>query len=216
MPYVIAEPCVGVKNGACVEVCPVECIHTTPDASQHYIDPEVCIECEQCVIVCPVDAVFLDSELPDEWKRYTEVNAQFFRERGEGPTPIPTDRAMKMVQAAHAYAARLNIQITAVVVDDTGRVIHQGRMQGAAEATIEAATTRAYTAAIFQVATDELTHGMREALSRDLTDVDAGRVVCGQGGGFPVLDGVKVVGGMGVSGGTDEQDRQCCQAGLGV
>ena len=55
--YVIAEPCIGEKNGACVDVCPAGCIHTTPDAPQNYIDPAVCIECEQCVLVCPVDAL---------------------------------------------------------------------------------------------------------------------------------------------------------------
>ncbi len=52
MTYVITEPCIGEKNGACVDVCPASCIHTTPDAPQNYIDPAICIECEQCVLVC--------------------------------------------------------------------------------------------------------------------------------------------------------------------
>ena len=51
MAYIIAEPCVNVKDGACVDVCPVDCIHPTkgePDYDQHnqlYIDPEECIDC---------------------------------------------------------------------------------------------------------------------------------------------------------------------------
>ena len=46
MAYVIAEPCIGVKDNSCVEVCPVDCIHPTPDepgydsAEMLYIDPE--------------------------------------------------------------------------------------------------------------------------------------------------------------------------------
>ena len=31
MSYVIAEPCIGTKDNSCVEVCPVDCIHPTPD-----------------------------------------------------------------------------------------------------------------------------------------------------------------------------------------
>jgi len=56
MSYIITNLC--TNDGACVEVCPVACIHTTPGAPQFYIDPEVCIDCEQCEIVCPVDAIF--------------------------------------------------------------------------------------------------------------------------------------------------------------
>ena len=59
------------------------CIHTTPDAPQFYIDPDICIECEQCVVVCPVDAVFLDVELPAQYEAAEEENADFFRETKE-------------------------------------------------------------------------------------------------------------------------------------
>jgi NAD-dependent dihydropyrimidine dehydrogenase PreA subunit len=53
--YVIAEPCIGVKDNSCVEVCPVDCIHPTPDepdyeqVDQLYIDPEECIDCDAYV-----------------------------------------------------------------------------------------------------------------------------------------------------------------------
>jgi len=42
MPYVIAEPCVGVKDKSCVAVCPVDCIHEVEDML--YIDPNECID----------------------------------------------------------------------------------------------------------------------------------------------------------------------------
>ena len=71
-PYVITEPCVGVKDGTCVEVCPVDCIETSPEEDQYYIDPELCIACEQCVLVCPVDAIYLEDKSPLEWRSSTE------------------------------------------------------------------------------------------------------------------------------------------------
>ena len=52
MTYVICEPCVDVKDTACVDVCPVDCIHPTNDFPELfdvekmlYIDPEECIDC---------------------------------------------------------------------------------------------------------------------------------------------------------------------------
>jgi NAD-dependent dihydropyrimidine dehydrogenase PreA subunit len=64
MTYVIAEPCIDVKDLSCIEVCPVDCIHPTDhepdfaDVSQLFIDPEECIDCDACVEACPVDAIF--------------------------------------------------------------------------------------------------------------------------------------------------------------
>ena len=77
MAYVITQPCIGVKEGACVAVCPVDCIHLGP--SQRFIDPDVCIECGACEPVCPVSAIRQDSDVPDEWKQYTQINADFFK-----------------------------------------------------------------------------------------------------------------------------------------
>jgi NAD-dependent dihydropyrimidine dehydrogenase PreA subunit len=76
MPYVIAEPCIGVKDKACVAVCPVDCIHEGDD--QLFIDPNECIDCGLCEPECPVDAIFMEDELPEQWKSFTEKNAAFF------------------------------------------------------------------------------------------------------------------------------------------
>jgi ferredoxin len=77
--YVICEPCIGVKDASCVEACPVDCIHATDDDPQYYIDPDVCIECGACEPVCPVSAIRQDSDVPDEWKQYTQINADYFK-----------------------------------------------------------------------------------------------------------------------------------------
>ena len=85
MSYVIAEPCIGQKDNSCVEVCPVDCIHPTPDEAEHaeaeqlYIDPEECIDCDACVEACPVDACFAEDQLPAEWAKYAEINANYFK-----------------------------------------------------------------------------------------------------------------------------------------
>ena len=87
MTYVINEPCVGIKDASCTEVCPVDCIHPTreePDfeqAEQLYIDPDECIDCDACVEVCPVDAITSEEAVPPEWKRFTAINAEYFRHR---------------------------------------------------------------------------------------------------------------------------------------
>jgi ferredoxin len=88
LTYVIAEPCIGTKDNSCVEVCPVDCIHPTPDEPDYetvemlYIDPEECIDCDACVEACPVDACFAEDQLPSEWDKYTQLNAQYFAGKG--------------------------------------------------------------------------------------------------------------------------------------
>ena len=78
MPYVIAEPCVGVKDKACVEVCPVDCIRGDESSPQMYINPGECIDCGLCEPACPVEAIYQDIDLPVRWKHYLPVNAAFF------------------------------------------------------------------------------------------------------------------------------------------
>jgi NAD-dependent dihydropyrimidine dehydrogenase PreA subunit len=89
MAFVIAEPCIGTKDTACVDACPVDCIHpkknTTYDDArpgfdevpQLYIDPIECIDCGACVPVCPVSAIFALDDLPEKWRHYTEMNASY-------------------------------------------------------------------------------------------------------------------------------------------
>lgn len=79
MIYVITEPCVGVKDASCVEVCPVNCIYEGPD--QYYINPDECIGCSLCVTVCPVEAIYDEDDVPEQWKHYIEKNRAFFQNR---------------------------------------------------------------------------------------------------------------------------------------
>lgn len=83
MPYVIVSPCVDVKDTACVEVCPVDCIHSTDDEPQYYIDAETCIDCGACEPVCPVQAIYHEDLVPDEEKEYVQKNVDFYERHPE-------------------------------------------------------------------------------------------------------------------------------------
>ncbi len=79
MAFVIAEPCVGVKDKSCVSVCPVDCIHGTDEDDMLYIDPDECIDCGACTPECPVSAIFPLAEVPEQWKSYIQKNADYFK-----------------------------------------------------------------------------------------------------------------------------------------
>lgn len=110
MTHVIAEPCIGVKSGECVDVCPVDCIHPKTDearfgsATQLYIDGEVCIDCGACVTVCPVTAIFPEAEVPAQWKPYSAINNAYYR-GGALPAPPPPTKAPAAASGAPASPA---------------------------------------------------------------------------------------------------------------
>jgi NAD-dependent dihydropyrimidine dehydrogenase PreA subunit len=80
--YVIAEPCIDVKDRACVDECPVDCIYEGERSL--YIQPDECIDCGACEPVCPVQAIFYEDDLPDAWAGFREDNARFFADRLPG------------------------------------------------------------------------------------------------------------------------------------
>ena len=74
MTYVIAQPCIGTKDASCVEVCPVDCIHSDDDAEQYYINPAECIDCGVCAEVCPVEAIYFEDESHDYISPHIQVS----------------------------------------------------------------------------------------------------------------------------------------------
>jgi ferredoxin len=82
MTFVIAEPCIDVKDRACVDECPVDCIYE--GGRMLYIQPDECIDCAACEPVCPVDAIFAEDEVPAEWKPFTAINEEWFEQTGLG------------------------------------------------------------------------------------------------------------------------------------
>ena len=96
MTYIIAEPCIDIKDRSCVDVCPVDCIH---EANRILvIDPEECIDCGACEPECPVEAIFPEDALPDKWQPFVKINYAY----GEGFDVVN--------QLTDAYATEHDVQ----------------------------------------------------------------------------------------------------------
>ena len=89
MTYVVTEPCITVKDHACVDVCPVDCFYEGKD--QILIHPEECIDCGACEPECPVTAIFAGDSVPEKWASYTAKNADPFK--SASPPPKSPKRA---------------------------------------------------------------------------------------------------------------------------
>src|SRR5207248_9782039 len=83
--YVIVQPCIDVKDASCVEVCPVDCIHSDDAADMYYIDPDECIDCGACVDPCPVDASYPEDELPGRGVTSTRTNRNTSKRKRRRP-----------------------------------------------------------------------------------------------------------------------------------
>ena len=75
MTYIIAEPCIDIKDRSCVDVCPVDCIHVAARAL--VIDPEECIDCGACEPECPVEAILPEDAIPPDWEPFVKINYAF-------------------------------------------------------------------------------------------------------------------------------------------
>ncbi len=112
MAYVITEPCIDVKDKACVEVCPVDCIYEGPN--QLFIHPDECIDCGACEPVCPVKAIFTEDETPEPSKQFIEL-------RGGSPRawPDPHRRGARQTRGTPGRtpwsSAKMPIQVSAEV-----------------------------------------------------------------------------------------------------
>ncbi|WP_341727843.1 ferredoxin [Brooklawnia sp.] len=80
MTYVIALPCVDVKDRACVDECPVQCIYEGPRSL--YIHPDECVDCGACEPVCPTEAIYYEDDLPDDQQEWLDINTRFFDDIG--------------------------------------------------------------------------------------------------------------------------------------
>ena len=84
MAFVITDPCIGTKDSACVDVCPVDCIHPRKDEAEFaqtsmlFIHPDECIDCGACVPACPVAAIYDSPDsTPASQKGLIEANSVY-------------------------------------------------------------------------------------------------------------------------------------------
>jgi len=92
MTHVVTSACVGHKYQDCVAVCPVEAFKEAD--TYLVIDPDECIDCGACIPECPVNAIFTDTDLPDdeeEWLQRNEDEAPHL-EIAEGESPVLADK----------------------------------------------------------------------------------------------------------------------------
>ena len=82
MAYIIAEPCIDLKDRTCVDECPVDCIYE--GGRKLYIQPDECVDCGACEPVCPVTAIFYEDDVPPEWKHYIQIEQAFFTDAVSG------------------------------------------------------------------------------------------------------------------------------------
>jgi NAD-dependent dihydropyrimidine dehydrogenase PreA subunit len=99
--YIIAEPCIDIKDKSCVDVCPVDCIHEFERIL--VIDPDECIDCGACEPECPVEAIFPEDALPDKWEPFVKINYAY-REAPEGEAAETINRLVD------DYAREHNVQ----------------------------------------------------------------------------------------------------------
>lgn len=104
MTYVIAQPCVDIKDKACIDECPVDCIYEGP--RKMYVNPDECVDCGACEPVCPVEAIYFENALPDEWASYLTADRDVFAAVG---TPGGASMAAPLAQD-HPIVAEVPVE----------------------------------------------------------------------------------------------------------
>lgn len=107
MAFIITDPCIFTKDTACVDVCPVDCIHPRKDepefetANMLYIHPEECIDCGACVPACPVAAIYDSPDsTPDSQKGLIEANTVY--RIGDAATMAQAEAIVKAHVESHS------------------------------------------------------------------------------------------------------------------
>lgn len=124
------------------------------------------------------------------------------------------DRARKIMEAAEYKAMEIGVPMVLTVVDESGQVVAQHRMDGSLLASISISLDKAYTAAALKMSTEQAAElaGPGKPLY-GINTAAGGRLIV-FGGGLPIIEQGIVVGGFGVSGGSVQEDVLVAKAGL--
>jgi uncharacterized protein GlcG (DUF336 family) len=126
---------------------------------------------------------------------------------------ITSEAALAAVQAAVAHGRSIGKSVVAAVVDVGGDLMACLRADGAYSASVGIARDKAYTAATFGIASDELGKALSgNEILRDGIALRPGVILFA--GGLPIVVDGEVAGAIGVSGGSEDDDRACAKAGL--
>jgi glc operon protein GlcG len=127
--------------------------------------------------------------------------------------------AQRILEGAQKKAVEMNLKMNIAVVDDGGHMIAFQRMDGARPASGYTATTKAVTAATFRAPSGPIPPGTTAPdpllnLSLQNAALASGGKITTLQGGIPVMVDGQVIGGVGVGGGTGEQDATVARAGV--
>lgn len=128
-------------------------------------------------------------------------------------SPISAERAQELIRAVAAEAKKHNWSMNIAVVDPNGDLIAFERMDGAQLASVTIAQHKARTAARYRRETVLFENGVQKAGLNYLLTLDD---VIASRGGIPLVEGGKIVGAIGCSGGTGSQDEASCKAALSL
>ena len=125
---------------------------------------------------------------------------------------VDLDRALELIAAAREKAEEIGVPMVIAVVDAGGNLVALQRMDGALLVSIDIATNKAYTAVAVKLPTEDLA-GMAQPGQPlfGIHNADGGRIVI-FGGGIPLKQKDEIIGGIGVSGGSVEEDVLCATA----
>jgi uncharacterized protein GlcG (DUF336 family) len=124
------------------------------------------------------------------------------------------DLALALIDAAKAKAKAIGVPMVIAVVDGGANLIALQRMDQALLVSIDIAVNKAYSAVATKVPTHELAKVAQPGQPLfGIHNTDRGRIVI-FGGGFPLSQGNEIIGGIGVSGGSVEEDMLCAEAAL--
>ena len=121
-----------------------------------------------------------------------------------------TDKAKQILSAAEAEAKKRNWKMNIAVVDTNGDLIHFLRMDGAQVASVAISQGKARTAARYRRPT-QVFYNAYESGHPYVATLDPTLVA--SPGGFPLIEGGKLIGAIGCSGGTGDQDALICKVG---
>ena len=126
---------------------------------------------------------------------------------------IGLEKAKQAMAAAEAEAKRRNWKLVIAVVDTNGELVHFSRMEGAQIGSVSVAIGKARTSARFR-RESRLFYNAFETGHPYVATLDPTLVA--SPGGFPLVEGGKLIGAIGCSGGTGDQDAAVCKMGADV
>lgn len=136
--------------------------------------------------------------------------------QGDGGRTDMLEKAKKMIAAAEKKAVEIGVPMVIAVVDAGGNLVAQERMDNALLASVSIALNKAYTAVALKMSTEQAASVSQPGQSLyGINTTDNCRIVI-FGGGFPIWENGVLVGGIGVSGGSVDEDMSVAKAGLAV